>query len=537
MGILGNIIGNTVGSVISSGINAATGGGSKPSGGSSSSSSGSRPSGGGSSSGGSGSPPSDYQGGATHITVYDKNQQAIKDQMNANSAKWWAATSQAEKDALHKQNEQLAAMLGGNIQYTNGVWHGNADPGNWGGIGGGGIGGGGQGQNGQMNGYAPQDQSDYLNQLYAAQLEAQKAALKDSYEKNLSSLDAEQEKLGANYQSARNQTAAQSALSQQRFNETAAAYGLNTGTAGQAALSYSNQLQSDISSLQAAESAANAEIERQRTNLSKEYQSAMVQAQATNNYELFQALYQEAVRVDQALQQQSQFNSQQALQQYQMLLNKYNSDREWEMTQGQWDMTQQQWEYQQQQDQYKKDLAAAELLAAAGDYSAYGKLFGWDQAKIDQMNNAWKMANTITSSSGGGSGGGSSGGGGGGSSSGGSSSGSGGGYDALFQAAMQSGYPESYINNNYKNFGFSSKTGLYDDYLSWYEKNSSSASGQGMTQDQFDEVLRQIDFYFGNSMDETAMKIIQNNWDKISANPSMANQVKKKAEYFGYSIS
>lgn len=532
MGILGNIIGNTVGSVISGAINAATGSGNKPSSGGSSSSgssSSSRPSSGGSSGGssssGSGGPPSDYQGGASYITVYDKYQQSIKDQMNANSEKWWSATSQEEKDALHKQNEQLASMLGGTVQYTNGVWHGDAANSSSGG---------GQGQNGQMNGYAPQDQRDYLSQLYASQLEAQKEALKQAYEQNLSDLQAEQDKLGANYQSARNQTAAQSALSQQRFNETAAAYGLNTGTAGQAALSYSNQLQSDISSLQAAESAANAEIERQRTNLSKEYQSAMVQAQATNNYELFQALYQEAVRVDQALQQQSQFNSQQAMQQYQMLLDKYNSDREWQMTQGQWDMTQQQWQYQQQQDQYEKDLSAAELLAAAGDYSAYGKLFGWDQAKIDQMNNAWKMANTITSSSGAGGGGGSSGGGGSGSSSGGSSSGSGSGYDALFQAAMQSGYPESYINNYYKNFGFSSKTGLYDDYRSWVERNNTA---QEQEQKQFDEILRQIDFYFGNNMDETAMKIIQNNWDKISANPSMANQVKKKAEYFGYSIS
>lgn len=511
MGILGNIIGSTVGSVISSGINAATGGGSKPSSGSSSSSSGSRPSGGGSSSGGSGSPPSDYQGGATHITVYDKNQQAIKDQMNANSAKWWAATSQAEKDALHKQNEQLAAMLGGNIQYTNGVWHGNADPGNWGGIGGGG-----QGQNGQMNGYAPQDQSDYLNQLYAAQLEAQKAALKDAYEKNLSSLDAEQEKLGANYQSARNQTAAQSALSQQRFNETAAAYGLNTGTAGQAALSYSNQLQEDISSLQAAESAANAEIERQRTTLSKEYQNAMVQAQATNNYELFQALYQEAVRVDQALQQQSQFNSQQALQQYQMLLDKYNSDRQWQMTQGQWDMTQQQWEYQQQQDQYKKDLAAAELLAAAGDYSAYGKLFGWDQAKIDQMNNAWKMANTITSSSGGGGGGGSSGGGGV------STPSASNDYEGLFKAARESGYPESFIANNYKNYGFDKSTGLFDDYNSWLEKNSSTTTGQtggevGMNSDHYRAFVQSVMAQLASGKQDAAYSNVKSRWNELSA--------------------
>ncbi|MGO5113609.1 hypothetical protein ACTQ33_01025 [Candidatus Avoscillospira sp. LCP25S3_F1] len=533
MSIFGNIIGSTVGSVISGAINAATGGSSKPSSGSSSSSSSSasssgssasKPSSGGSSSNGISlgiKPPSDYQGGASYVTVYDKYQQAIKDQMNANSEKWWSATSQEERDQLHQQNQQLAAMLGGSVQYTNGVWHGDAAneqlP-NY------------QLPSGQIGGlYTPQDQSQYLEEMYQAYLEKQKEALKQAYETNLSDLQAEQDKLGVNYQAARNDTAAQSALAQQRFNETANAYGLNSGTAGQAALSYSNQLQADISSLQAAESAANAEIERQRTNLSKQYQSALVQAQADNNYELFDALYQEAVRVDQALQQQSQFNAQQTLQQYQTLLDQYYNDK-------QLGFTQEQWQYQQQQDQYQKDLAAAELLAASGDYSAYGKLFGWDQSKIDQMNNAWKMANTITSSSGGrGGGGGSSGGG-----------GSGGvdtpsisnDYEGLFKAAMASGYPESFIENNYKKYGFSKSTGLYDDYNSWLERNSTAQEeAQKEAQKQLDEILRQIDFYFGNNMDETAMKIIQNNWDKIGANPSIANQVKQKAKYFGYIIS
>ena len=100
----------------------------------------------------------------------------------------------------------------------------------------------------------------------------QKAALKEAYEKNLSSLEAEQGKLGGNYQAARNDTAAQSDLSQQRFYETAVAYGLNSGTMGQAALSYATQLQKNLGTLQAAESAANAEIERQRTLLAKEYE-------------------------------------------------------------------------------------------------------------------------------------------------------------------------------------------------------------------------------------------------------------------------
>lgn len=468
-----------------------------PSASSGSASSGAKPSG----SSGGGVPigtsrPDSFQGSASGITVSNDFQQAIIDQMNQNSAAWWEATTQEERDALHQQNQQLAGMLGGSVSYdsSSGKWSGAAEA-----------------------PYEPKDQSGYLEEMYKAYLEQQKEALKQAYESNLSDLQAEQDKLSGNYQAAKNDTAAQSALSQQRYNETAAAYGLNTGTAGQAALSYSNQLQADISAMQAAESAANAEIERQRTNLGKEYQSALVQAQATNNYELFNALYQEAVRVDQALQQQSQFNASQAMQQYQMLLDKYYQDK-------QWGMTQEQWQYQQQQDQYEKDMEAAQLLAAAGDYSAYGKLFGWDQSKIDQMNSAWQAANTASYS-----GSGSSGGSGGGSSAG-SVQASSSGYDALFRAAMESGYPESYINNNYKDFGFTSKTGLYDEYQGWYDNNS-------MTQGQFDEILRQIDFYFGNAMDETAMKIIQNNWDKIRSNPAMANQVRQKAKYFGYSIS
>lgn len=40
-------------------------------------------------------------------------------------------------------------------------------------------------------------------------------------------------------------------------------------------------------------------------------------------------------------------------------------------------------------------------------------------------------------------------------------------YDALFEAAMQSGHPKSYIANNYKKFGFTSSSGLYDDFQEW----------------------------------------------------------------------
>lgn len=42
-------------------------------------------------------------------------------------------------------------------------------------------------------------------------------------------------------------------------------------------------------------------------------------------------------------------------------------------------------------------------------------------------------------------------------------------YDGLFSAAQASGHPKSFIANNYKQYGFSSSSGLYDDYTAWDE--------------------------------------------------------------------
>ena len=43
-------------------------------------------------------------------------------------------------------------------------------------------------------------------------------------------------------------------------------------------------------------------------------------------------------------------------------------------------------------------------------------------------------------------------------------------YEGLFEAAYQSGYPKSYIANNYKKFGFTSSSGAYDGYEDWLDK-------------------------------------------------------------------
>ena len=49
-------------------------------------------------------------------------------------------------------------------------------------------------------------------------------------------------------------------------------------------------------------------------------------------------------------------------------------------------------------------------------------------------------------------------------------------YDGLFAAARDSGYPKSFIANNYKKYGFTSSTGLYDEYGDWDDGSTEEAA-------------------------------------------------------------
>lgn len=169
------------------------------------------------------------------------------------------------------------------------------------------------------------------------------------------------------------------------------------------------------------------------------------------------------------------------------------------------DRYEKEWAYQLQQDQYSNDMDMAALLASVGDYSGYANLWGLSEAQtqalIDQyaknqslsdkesamaladwmaqygdfsglknlgVDTSYLDANQRAELAGLSSGRSGSSGGGRGSSSGSSGSGnSGQDYDALFEAAMDSGHAKSFISNNYKSFGFTSSSGLYDDYLDW----------------------------------------------------------------------
>lgn len=292
------------------------------------------------------------------------------------------------------------------------------------------------------------DYSQYISYMNKARQEAARAQLKAAYDKNMAQLNRTAEQIPVEYQNARNQAAAQSDIQAQNFNEYAAARGLNTGAGGQAQLAFRNALQGNLSSLDQAEASSLADLELQRSQAETDYNNAIAQANAQGNYELAQQLYAEKVRVDEALREQMAWQAQQDFQKLQF------------------DTANSQW--QQQFDASQR----ASLADQGWNYLSIGQIP--PQEVLDAMgidaNSAQNIASYYTGlarakttrrSRGGTTGGGN----------------READYNGLFQAAMESGYPKSYIANHYKDFGFKSSTGLYDEYEGWEPDKATTGDG------------------------------------------------------------
>lgn len=121
------------------------------------------------------------------------------------------------------------------------------------------------------------------------------------------------------------------------------------------------------------------------------------------------------------------------------------------------------WSAQQAEKNTLIDSGMAALSVGVRPSAAQQQAMGYTDAQIDAILAEYKLSQMAS--------GGSSKGSSGGSSSGVSSSGngtSGSDYDALFSAARSAGSNwKSFIANNYKKYGFSSTTGLYDEYEEW----------------------------------------------------------------------
>lgn len=192
------------------------------------------------------------------------------------------------------------------------------------------------------------DYSQYIKDLYAANVEAELAALEDAYKTNVGTLQSAGERIGKTYQAAQNAAAAQNAVAKRNMQEVVAANGLNTGTSGQMALAQSAALQGQLGALSAQEAQAITDNQREQDELSRQYQSAIVQAKASGNSALAAALYEEMIRQDSAKQTASQLAQQQANWEAQFALSQQ---------QGRNELLQQQYQNEVAQKQYQDAMA------------------------------------------------------------------------------------------------------------------------------------------------------------------------------------
>lgn len=139
-------------------------------------------------------------------------------------------------------------------------------------------------------------QTDAVNELYDAAVQAQMEALKKAYDANSATMEGEKEEIPRVFQTQRNAVAGQSEVAGRSFNEYAAASGLNSGAGGQAALARSNQLQGDLSALSAQETAEQRAVDWQLSQLKIRYQDEIAQAVADGEYKRAAALLQEYQR-------------------------------------------------------------------------------------------------------------------------------------------------------------------------------------------------------------------------------------------------
>lgn len=131
----------------------------------------------------------------------------------------------------------------------------------------------------------------YIKDLYGTNLESQKQLYQDNYGKAQENLNQQGQQVQDQTKDylVRTEVEAQQAQAQQKQNDA-----LSAGAKQQAALSQKNTQQKNTTTLEGQKQQAEAEIERQRQLLGQQYATAIQQAQARNDMEQAQALYEQA---------------------------------------------------------------------------------------------------------------------------------------------------------------------------------------------------------------------------------------------------
>lgn len=321
--------------------------------------------------------------------------------------------------------------------------------------------------------YGGQDLTEYIRQMYQQNLQAQLAGLQSSYEQNRAAIEAQNNQISQNYYNQRNQAAAQNDLQRMYMAELGNYQGLNTGASGQLAMAQGMALQNGLSTLGAAENQDLSNNGLLLNQLQAGYLGDVNAAQASSGAQLAEALYGEYVRQIQAAEQAAAAAQAQANWQAQFDYQRQQdaADRAF---------SQQQFDYNREQAALDYQYQLAQLEAAANKQNTSN---AWDYAQLLLKNGVmpdeatlyaagldagsaqaladsykWQLGQKYAPKSSGRSSGGDTS----------LKSGMGGGsYDALFQAAQASPYPDSFILNNFKKYGFSNSSGLVDNYWDW----------------------------------------------------------------------
>jgi hypothetical protein len=185
---------------------------------------------------------------------------------------------------------------------------------------------------------------EQIKKMYESQLNSQKEQLTTDYQNAISELDTQKKKNQKVTDENLNRTAVEAQKAAVSNEEYYNASGLSSGAKAQARLSQENQALANMTAIRTAQQEADAQVERSRGLLAKEYESAIRKAQADNDLELAKALYEEAQRKEEQL----------------------RAERE----------------------------AAASLMAQSGDYTRYGDLYGLSGDEVAKLNQVYKNQNT-----------------------------------------------------------------------------------------------------------------------------------------------
>lgn len=357
--------------------------------------------------------------------------------------------------------------------------------------------------------YTPGNMGDYLNQWYQNAQQQQQNTIDFGTNQAILELLRNKQDAEAQYQEQRNQIAIDEAKAkdnQALYAESrgdkggigAAQYDAIMNTAAQNRLAV-NSAQTKLAtdtSRQIADLRAQGEYEKADAllTLSQQYLSQLM------SLEQWAAEYNLSVE---------QFNA--SLKQWQAefdlkvadLLGSYNGMPT--LSAKEFEFTQQQYQDSLKADQEKKLASAGEILLAAGIMPSASQLaaMGMTETEAQSYITAKKVeAATTKGKSGKGNGG-------------------GGGtvtsmdYDGLFKAARDSGNPQSFIANNYKKYGFTSQTGLYNEYKAAME--TPVKSNMEMQADHYRAFAQSIGAQLSAGQVNAALGNINSRWSELSA--------------------